>query len=168
MRYLFVLLVLALVGCNEASQPKCEDINGLMVTNFDVVPDDYTGVAFICEEGKVNNLANFKDGKYDGVWRRWSDNGQLELEINWKDDKTDGVRRSWHENGQLKFEENHKEWKLEGLNRYWHENGQLKYEVNWKDGKITDDKVVYYNEDGAIYKTKYYEDGEEVRCEGDC
>ena len=52
---------------------------------------------------------NFKEGKFDGVFRAWYDNGQLEYEQNWKDVKPDGVQREWYENGQFKSEGNWKE-----------------------------------------------------------
>ena len=34
---------------------------------------------------------NFKDGKQDGLWKRYYDNGQLWYKTNYKDDKIDGL-----------------------------------------------------------------------------
>ena len=52
--------------------------------------------------------------------------------------------------------------------RSWHDNGQLSYAINYREGKITDNEILYYDKDGANFKTQYYQDGEYVKCEGDC
>ena len=166
MRYLFVLLLL--VGCSG----NCGSIDGLEVPDMSKVPGDYTGVAFSCYHGRLQTN-NYKDGKKDGISRRWYDPTRvsghiLEFEENYKDGKEDGVFRYWWYNGQLEFEVNYKDGKEDGVFRYWFENGQLRHKKNYKDGKIIDNKIVNYNEDGSIYNTEYYEDGKLVRCEGWC
>ena len=113
----------------------CDDLDGLKVADLNLVPDDYTGMALVCEGDKVRSLANYKDGKKEGV------------------------SKIWYPNGQLKFKENYKDGKGDGIQRWWHDNGHLVVKLNYKDGKKIDDKVVYYYEDGTIYKTNYYENG---------
>jgi antitoxin component YwqK of YwqJK toxin-antitoxin module len=146
----------------STKQPKCEDIDGLKVDEIDYVPDDYTGVAFICyDNGKVKKLYNYKDGKEDGVQRGWYENGQLAYERNYKDGETVGVFRWWHKNGQLEFEWTYKDGKEDGVQRRWYENGQLAYEWNKKDGK---DDGVFRNwyENGQLDYEEYYINGKEV------
>ena len=142
-RYLFVLLLL--VGCGGTSsgdsgnmkQPKCEDMDGLEVFDFDRVPLDFNGLAYCCFEGKVYRFLNYKDGKADGVYREWfRENGQLRIEAGIKKGKEDGVYREWYKKGQLKMEINYKDGKKDGALRRWHENGQLMYETNLEDGKV--------------------------------
>ena len=106
-------------GDTRGNQP-CDEYNGLKVTKWDVVPDDYTGTAFLCEDGKIKGSCGYKDGKKDG------------------------------------------------LETTWHDNGQVWTEMNYKEGKIIDDYVLFYNKDGAAYITVYFQDGLQVRCEGDC
>ena len=94
-------------------QPKCEDIDGLNVTSIDEVSEDYTGVAFICEEGFVKSIANYKDGKRDSVSRVWYENGQLICEKNYKDGKIiDGPVNVFNEDGSM--------WKIE-----YHKDGRM-------------------------------------------
>ena len=57
---------------------------------------------------------NFIDGKEDGKWTRWYENGQIESEGNYKDGKKDGKWTWWHENGQKWSETNYKDGKQEG------------------------------------------------------
>ena len=76
----------------KMKQPRCEDIDGLEVSDFDRVPAGFNGLAYCCVEGKVDRLCYFKDGKNDGIYREWNrENGQLEEEINIKNGKRDGV-----------------------------------------------------------------------------
>ena len=168
MKYLFVFLLVGLMlSCGGGvekkatvsaeimkknnSQPNCKDLEGLQPVHPDSIPESYTGVVFYCQEGKVTLLENYKDGKEDGLWRAWHENGQLWQVFNLKDGEFDGLWRAWHENGQLNSETNYKDGKEDGLCRYWHENGQLSSEANYKDGKLIDEKCWY--EDGTLNAT---------------
>ena len=133
-----------------AKQPNCKDIDGFQTADISLIPNDYTGVAFKCVDGKVIWLYNYKDGKLEGLCRHWHENGQLKYEYNFKDGKRDGLCRTWYEDGQLGWEDNYKDGKLEGLCRYWHENGQLKWEDNYKDGNRISAKC--FDEDGNLIK----------------
>ena len=87
------------------------------------------------ENGQLKEEGNYKDGERDGLQRHWYENGQLKYEGNFKDGKGDGLEKLWYENGQLRYEGNIKDGELDGLFKEWYENGQLKYEGAWKDGK---------------------------------
>ena len=51
---------------------------------------------------------NHKDGKRDGLFETYHENGQLQAKGNLKDDKRDGLSEEYYENGQLKLKENYK------------------------------------------------------------
>ena len=172
MKYLFVFLLIGLVSCGDdatgdatgdatrdttgdakneiAKQPNCKDIDGFQTADISLIPNDYTGVAFKCVDGKVELLYNYKDGKRIGLHRDWYENGQLHNEFNYKDGVKDGLARRWHENGQLRIESNVKDDKKDGLLRYWSENGQLRIENNYKDDKLISEKC--FDEDGNLIK----------------
>ena len=78
----------------------------------------------------------FKDGKRDGLYKEWYENGQLRVEINHKDNKREGLWKMYYENGQLKRVENFKDGTQIGAFRNWHENGQLNYECNCYESLI--------------------------------
>ena len=52
---------------------------------------------------------NYKDGKLDGLFKEWYENGQLRIERTYKDDKADGLWKEWYENGQLMGEGKYKD-----------------------------------------------------------
>ena len=184
MKYLFVFLLVGLVSCGDASQnenakqPYCKDIIGLKVADENLVPKDYTGVAFKCVDGKVLWLRNYKDGELDGIHRAWRKNGQLRIERNFKVGKLYGLWRGWYDNGQLRIERNWKDDKQDGLERWWTSNGALIYERNWKDGELDGLSLEWeyldnngkfriernYKEGIRISKKCFDENGKEIEC----
>lgn len=66
---------------------------------------------------------NYKDGKKDGVWTEWRENGQKQWVYNYKDGKLDGVQTTWYENGQKSSEGNYEDGKQQGEETSWYENG---------------------------------------------
>jgi antitoxin component YwqK of YwqJK toxin-antitoxin module len=66
--------------------------------------------------GKVTGLSQgtFKDGKRDGPWVRYFDNGQLLDKGTWKDGKKYGPWVTYHDNGQLWTEGTIKDGKGDG------------------------------------------------------
>ena len=109
----------------------------------------YTGwVKEMHDNGQINNLLQFKDGKPNGLVTGWYENGQKKEEINFKDGKPNGLGTRWYEDGQKKSEENFKDGKRDGLLTSWYENGQKESEGSYKDGK----------QDGLW--TSWYENGQ--------
>ena len=90
------------------------------------------------ENGQKREETNFKNGKLDGIGASWHENGQKSSEINFKNGKEDGLYTKWDENGVKQSEENYKDGKLDGQRTLWHDNGQKEYEGNYKDGKEVD------------------------------
>ena len=74
-----------------------------------------------------------KDGKLDGIWEAWYENGQLEYQRNYKNGKQDGLYEEWYEDGQLRYRHNYKDGKQDGVREAWYENGQPEYQHNYKD-----------------------------------
>jgi len=57
----------------------------------------------------MEKQVQFKDGKEDGKWTQWHENGQKELEGNYKGGKEHGKQTWWDENGQIEAEANYKD-----------------------------------------------------------
>jgi hypothetical protein len=121
MKYLFVFLLAGvMVSCGDdttgdatgdakndqkaetAKQPSCDDIEGLRYHEvaFQGISKGYLGVVFSCHGGKVRTLGNYKDGKREGVFRQWYENGQLRYEVNFKDDELIS-EKTWDEKGKI-------------------------------------------------------------------
>ena len=99
------------------------------------------------ENGHKKQETTFKDGKPDGLMTGWYPHGQKWREETFKDGQKDGLWIEWHENGQKRLEGNYKDGKQDGLWTYWYENGPKKEEGTWKDGK-QDGKHTQWDEKG--------------------
>ena len=112
------------------------------------------------DNGKLSSKGNFKDGKWNGLWTYFHENGQKKGEGSFEngdgsDEGNTGIPRNgregtwtfWYKNGQKKTEFTFKNGKNDGLITGWYENGNKMTEGTYKDGKI----------DGIV--TEWYEIG---------
>ena len=65
-----------------------------------------------------------------------------------KNGKKDGLWTSWYENGRKKIKGINKDGRRDGLWTWWYENGQKKEEVTFKDGEMISGKK--WNKDGSV------------------
>ena len=86
------------------------------------------------DNGKLWKSGTFKDGKEDGPWFHYEEDGQLLMKGTFKDGKEDGPWFSYHDNGQLWWKRTYKDGERDGPYIFYHENGQL-----WKKGTYKDD-----------------------------
>ena len=134
-------------------------------------PNEEVGItaASLCvykdQYGQYESKGKLKNGKKDGKWTNWYENGQKKSEENYKDGKGDGKQYEWFKNGQIRHEDNYKDGKRDGKWTWWYENGQKYFEINWKDGK-KDGKWTTWNKNGQITSEVIYKDGECIS--GDC
>ena len=107
---------------------------GLYYKKFSDVP--FTGKT----TGKTQGT--FKNGKKDGPFVDYWDNGQLESQGTYKNGKMDGPYVSYHDNGQFRAKGTLKDGKREGP-----------WVVYKKDGTVWDKELMeqfYFNQDGKI------------------
>ena len=96
--------------------------------------------------GKTEYEGSYKNGKQDGKWTYWWENGQKGAEETYKDGKLDGKWTGWYENGQKEREGTLKDGEIDGLSTQWYENGQKRGEATFKDGSLI--SVKCWDEDG--------------------
>ena len=81
-------------------------------------------------------VGNFKNGKPEGEWIEYYENGGLLSKGNYKNGELDGEFLYYYENGQLKEKGNFKDGKKEGEYLNYYQNGQLKRTEIYKDGEL--------------------------------
>ena len=98
----------------------------------------FTDVPFTGEvTGETQGLfGSFKDGKKDGPWVVYWDNGQLMSKGTYRDGKEDGPYVFYYDNGQLSTKGTFKDGKKDGPWVYYHDNGTVdeKFTGTYKDG----------------------------------
>ncbi len=105
--------------------------------------------------GKIDDLIHYKNGKQDGPWNRWYDNGQRQYDflmkqgkmmsgLGWKPNgepsmtkivNGNGLCIGYHVNGRKRFEGKRVKGELEGIVTYWYANGAKYWERNFENGK---------------------------------
>jgi hypothetical protein len=94
------------------------------------------------DNGQKRSEGEYKNGEKEGLWAYWQVNGQRS-EGEWKNGKGEGPWTVWHENGQKMSEGEYKNGEKEGLWTYWHRDGSIDHEMSgiynadkWHLGKI--------------------------------
>ena len=69
--------------------------------------------------------SNLKNGKEEGLFVGWHENGIKMTEGNYKDGKEDGLWVSWHKNGQKQIERHYKDGiKVENTEKFLNRKGE--------------------------------------------
>ena len=119
--------------------------------------DPYSGI--VEETGGKRGyklLGRFLDGKRDGKWVQWYDNGQVEVQGEYYRGKKHGEWSLWYNNGKAKEQGTFTFGKIDSLYKYWFDNGHLKEEQRYKKGLPHGRWTKWYKEDPTL---KYVENG---------
>ena len=125
---LFISLPSSPSLCETVSWEDLVERNELYYKKFTDVP--FTGEVSGRYKGK------FENGKKDGLWVNYHENGQLRSKGNWKNGKKDSLWEWYFENGQLWEKANFKDGELEGIWELFNRDGSLLIIHNWKDGEL--------------------------------
>ena len=110
--------------------------NGLF-TDFYEIKVDWSTMS-LNDQGtsQMKSKGNYKDGKQDGMWISWYENGQKKCEGEYKDGLEVGVWIWWDESGQKQCDGEFEDGYEVGVWIWWDENGQKFIEGDSKDGKV--------------------------------
>ena len=93
--------------------------------------------------GQYDSEGNLKNGKKDGMWTWWHDNGQKKEVLYYKDGKIiNGIKFDYYKSGQIfskiiySGEDKNIYPDINGKWIQWHSNGQKSWETDYKDGKL--------------------------------
>ena len=104
---------------------------GLYYKQFTDVP--FTGEVTGDKQGSLKN------GKKEGTWVYYHENGQLGAKGNYKNGKSEGTWTDYHTNGQLWSKGNYKNGRLDGVWVVYSRDGQLYSKDTYKDMKKISD-----------------------------
>ena len=116
------------------------------------IDENFTGqVIKKYKNGQVKSIENFKNGKLNGEFKEFFEDGKLFQIATFKNGDMKNIK-VFYENGNLKFEQKLKDRK--GKYRGYYPNGILEVEGEVFQG----DEIglwKYYNEEGNLLKTEY-------------
>ena len=99
--------------------------------------------------GKLAVEAPYKNGKLNGVFRSYDENGNLRETIGYKDGEEEGFSILYYENGKKKSSENYRRGTLNGKSEDWYENGKIRRQIPYENGQIHG-VVKIYDEMGLL------------------
>ncbi len=91
---------------------------------------------------------------YAEVRKNYYSSGQLQEEANYKDGKQEGINKIYYESGRLQAEANYKDGKQEGIAKAYYESGKVEGEANFMNGVMISQKK--YNSEGSLESEQDY------------
>lgn len=112
------------------------------------------------ESGRVKIEIPYENGVLTGPGKKYYESGITQEEVDFKNGKMDGIRKYYHPNGQLWIEEIYKDGKNWTVISNYTDKGQKRDAGTLKNGNGT---VIYYDDDGTVWKVSKFINGEEVK-----
>ena len=91
-------------------------------------------------DGKVFSRENYKNGKRDGDYTLYYENGKLRIA-----NHIHGLLKLYNEDGKLTTESNYREGEIHGLSKIYNENGVLIEQIAYKNGKKNGEYIKWYS-----------------------
>ena len=113
------------------------------------------------DNGQLSSEGDYKDGKQVGSWIFYHDNGQLQYKGDFNNGKAVGSWVRYHDNGQLWYKNDFKNGKRDDYWVNYYDNGQLSSKGNYKNDK-KDGSWILYHDNGKVYSKGDYKDGKQV------
>jgi antitoxin component YwqK of YwqJK toxin-antitoxin module len=108
--------------------------------------------------GKLKHLGQYKNGRTDGIFALWNEEGRKSIVLNFKDGKQHGMETVWHKNGSKRLEFDYSNGKKHGATTTWREDGSRQSTVNYQHG-IKHGMATYWHLDGSKQREESYSNG---------
>lgn len=123
------------------------DANGDVINSF-----IYNNNGNLLSEGIVD-----KDGKKEGKWKYFYENGKIKAEGNYVSNQEQGQWTFYYNNGNVEQKGEYKNGKYNGLWTWYYENNSVKKEENYYNGKEEGESIEYNDLGEIIAKGEYFE-----------
>ena len=111
------------------------------------------------EEHEYNKLiceGTYKEGRKNGVFKMYSDEGRLKEEKPYKDGKLDGAHKTYYTTGKVERERNYRMGKQDGKELSYDFDGTLRMDHTYKDGKQVGKQFTFMKGTYELHETVYY------------
>ena len=122
------------------------------------------GVNWQEADPRANKLEFYTaNGKKDGLYKEWYDNGNLADSCYYKNDVQDGYEFQWYPNGKLKFTRNFTNGRLDGDVKDYDSTGKLTSTIKFSNGERPLTKDDIHGAIDLIRAGKYHEGDEALK-----
>jgi len=156
MKKLYLAFLMSISYCCLNAQvfiDETTNIDGILYSKNKPVTGQVIDMYQVSKHHKL--LANCINGKWDGKYTEWFDNGNKKHEGFYKDGQPEGMHTTWYDNGQICNTTPYKSGKITGKYVEWYNDGKKKVEGNFLDGKKNGD-CIFFDENGQIIQTINY------------
>ncbi|WP_288128888.1 toxin-antitoxin system YwqK family antitoxin [Microbulbifer sp.] len=131
------------------------DKNGAVKERYTIVDGEKHGVHEHSRDGVVFKRTHYKHGQMDGLFQRFTSDGEKVLEAPYVDGERHGLVKAWRK-GKLSEETHYRAGKRHGVAKRWR-NGVLEEEVHYVDGRKRGDARYFYR-DGSRESYEHRDD----------
>jgi hypothetical protein len=85
--------------------------------------------------GQISTKIDYRDGRYDGSFISYYDNGAKQLHQNYANHIPVGEESGWHRNGQLSYHGQYADGKQDGTWEHWYDNGVRRSSTEYRAGQ---------------------------------
>ena len=107
--------------------------------------------------GQISELGYLIDGRKEGLWISWNEQGNKLSEIFWADDRMEGPFKAWHPNGQVKVAGQTRDGEVDGPWTEYYASGQIAYQSVNRIGHLVEISV--WRPDGTLCSDSRVRDG---------
>ena len=112
------------------------------------------------EDGILIDSGTFKNGERDGLTEQfYNDTGKLRVSANYKNGVLEGEFKAYYPNGNLQGEVNYVNGEMNGDFKEYHENKKIRLSGSYKNS-LQEGEWKFYLEDGTLESIINYKDGE--------
>lgn len=132
-------IVIALASCNQNKKDSGQDsgMNDSVAETHRITPTPADTVVpqngpyeKKHPNGQVSLTGEMRDGKREGLWKSFYEDGTPWSEGEYKNGVRHGKTVTWFENGKMRYEGVYTNGEQSGKWRYYNENGQLEKEID--------------------------------------
>jgi hypothetical protein len=146
-----ILSIISLVLMSVVSFPSWGLTMDDLVKRAGIYYEKFTTTPFTGKVDEGLERGSFRNGKKDGSWEIYYDNGQLLVKGDYKNGKKQGYWESYWDDGKFGSKGDYKDGKRDGPWEIYYDNGQL-----WSKGDYTNNERQgyweYYYFDGTVSK----------------
>lgn len=123
------------------------DENGTVKERYSIVDGEKHGVHEHSRNGVVFKRVHYKHGQMDGLFQRFTSDGEKVLEAPYVDGERHGLVKEWRK-GKLSRETHYRAGKRHGVAKRW-KNGVLVEKIQYVDNRKRGD-ARYFHDDGSL------------------
>lgn len=117
------------------------------------------GINVIYYKNRIKEIGHWKEGKQNGLFQMYTEDGVLIDNAIFKDGERDGLTEQFYnDTGKIRISGNYKAGILDGSYKGYYPNGQLQMEAYYVNGKLNGEYREYYENGNIRYIGEYRED----------